>query len=1181
MSTCKRKQSSSLSAESPGVKCLWGISFVFIGALKGIERATAESIVTSLGGRVTNKASGKTNYVVMGAGARDTKTYQEAIKFHAKQLNEQQFLTLLRDERLIVDLMERKVDRWSAERAALAVNNGELDEAMQWLDQQGYFETGKLSTKKGKASPSSEEDATSESSPFMRAVTSEERAWTDEDMDRLLQQPPETAKLSTKKGRSSKLSSSSVDATIKSESSPFMRAARPSSAAESEKKVKEEEECSPTVYNAEQLAFIQRPLQDTVLIGIPGGGKTRSILARIEWLMQQQLIQRYLVVTFSRQACEDFCTKGKKMGVQHISDTSVRTIHSVAGSILSRAFNKSASKQSDRKNSSIDTVVHRARLYLQTAPSAVVQSFFPGVGAVFVDEAQDISHSQYEFVKALSQMLGAPLTMVGDPNQSIYSFQGGSPRFIMNHVSSADDIIQLRTNYRSKPEIVALANKAAPIPLAEPMLASDAGAGQRPELIGGVNIKALEAELVASVTSAHRLGQSVAIIGPVKSCRPDSYGSVLNIGLQWAMNVLHTHSIPCKAYYVEGSSEQERRAKSTTTASSHDVVSVLTIHGAKGLEFDHVCLLNFHWNTMTLPPSSPEQEQEWNMLWYVGLTRAKRSLHILHLNKKLIWKGFWQWNELVSVSGAPPMPIALDKYKLKQSEPKVAFGWTDVFNLSNFTVEKRYDLEELWRPQFIKTGKMEDLSDLPDEDTLCPLYGIWAENQFACIFSPQEMPPIWKQIQKMNSCLLYLEPQLGPALTQLLSSMGKKEDRASIIRWSELQDHWSSLQRNAHVRRLLECIEERHRECGQSEFFLHIATNLRWWDTDVIDTYLKQFADTSAHDERRSHIAQLWRLCLISYQYNVEAAYRMNVNYDEHVTQLVPYYDRLCVIAERMHQHVQNSVVFQKPCKWPHLPIQGEADLVDQTSRLVVEFKFSREIQMSHAIQVLGYAEMLGGRDVGRWTTEVWSLRTGERAYVEADTDAETRWKVYALFSDVIDKPLQQTCFVYDLETTGVNVTTCEIIDIHVQDFQTGIVPVSSLVQPMRLPLPVEITALTGISTDDVADQPTVTSIARRLEDALSRCHHPKLIAHNGNTFDHRIIERVMPRLRFEKLDSLSFVSDLLCDRKLPNKKLMTVYQELGGSCPGQSHRAKADVDMLIYILDQFNLSELQDPVTP
>jgi len=39
--------------------------------------------------------------------------------------------------------------------------------------------------------------------------------------------------------------------------------------------------------NPEQLAFIESPLTDGVLIGIPGGGKTRSILERILYLRRE------------------------------------------------------------------------------------------------------------------------------------------------------------------------------------------------------------------------------------------------------------------------------------------------------------------------------------------------------------------------------------------------------------------------------------------------------------------------------------------------------------------------------------------------------------------------------------------------------------------------------------------------------------------------------------------------------------------------------------------------------------------------------------------------------------------------------------------------------------------------------------------------------------------------------
>jgi len=53
---------------------------------------------------------------------------------------------------------------------------------------------------------------------------------------------------------------------------------------------------------------------------------------------------------------------------------------------------------------------------------------------LLIDEYQDINAAQFEFIKLLSEGNTAGLFVVGDDDQSIYSFRGGSPEFIKSFV---------------------------------------------------------------------------------------------------------------------------------------------------------------------------------------------------------------------------------------------------------------------------------------------------------------------------------------------------------------------------------------------------------------------------------------------------------------------------------------------------------------------------------------------------------------------------------------------------------------------------------------------------------------------------------------------------------------------------------------------------------------------------
>ena len=72
---------------------LSGLSFVITGTLENYTRKEAEELVVSLGGKVTNSVSKKTNYVIVGSepGSKAEKAKELGINI----LNEPDFINLI------------------------------------------------------------------------------------------------------------------------------------------------------------------------------------------------------------------------------------------------------------------------------------------------------------------------------------------------------------------------------------------------------------------------------------------------------------------------------------------------------------------------------------------------------------------------------------------------------------------------------------------------------------------------------------------------------------------------------------------------------------------------------------------------------------------------------------------------------------------------------------------------------------------------------------------------------------------------------------------------------------------------------------------------------------------------------------------------------------------------------
>ncbi|MBW0017635.1 MAG: ATP-dependent DNA helicase UvrD2 [Mycobacterium sp.] len=105
-----------------------------------------------------------------------------------------------------------------------------------------------------------------------------------------------------------------------------------------------------------------------------------------------------------------------------------------------------------------DLLLHTAAAIENDA--AVAEEFRDRYRCFVVDEYQDVTPLQQ---RVLSAWLGSrdDLTVVGDANQTIYSFTGASPRFLLDFSRRFPDatVVRLERDYRSTPQVVSLANR--------------------------------------------------------------------------------------------------------------------------------------------------------------------------------------------------------------------------------------------------------------------------------------------------------------------------------------------------------------------------------------------------------------------------------------------------------------------------------------------------------------------------------------------------------------------------------------------------------------------------------------------------------------------------------------------------------------------------------------------------
>lgn len=908
-----------------------------------------------------------------------------------------------------------------------------------------------------------------------------------------------------------------------------------------------------TGWNDRQLDFINRPLSNGRLLGVPGGGKTRCLLGRILRLIDDREIPAsngFLVLAFSNLAVRDFLRKGNEMRQGVFTKTNVRTIHSVSGAVVSGLLG--------RTSSSINTVVYRAGREIERCPGNELRAkvaCLRNARAVFVDEAQDLSEVQYALAESLSETLGAPLCLVGDPNQSIYAFQNGSDRFLREFPGFS---VSLTQNYRSSPEIVAAVEGCKPVP-GDPIVAVAPPSGQRPEVFCDDH-DAVAADIVARCRAAlERRGETVAVIGPVRKSVVRSDGRFANIGLTSVAAALVGAGLPFLVHYKEDSDSESVAAGDSCDADDPTRVHLLTLHKAKGLEFDTVLAVNYHFATMGREPATNDVGGL-RCLWYVAMSRAKKSLTMYCDSSRTVWPGYEDVSRLFDLTRREPK---LPKNPASSSPDPVRFAWTDLLkDRVRLPEEDLAVLEDGFAASMVQISDQEadaEGAELPEEGALSSLYGVWAEETYAHAYRG-DAPPVLRWASAMLDAIV-VPRDLLPHLRQLRESLAASSTEP--LKWSQV-NRYRQAYVGKPVMKIVEFLEaNRPERCGDSDdIYIHTDTDLIFWDPEAVGKLVRD-----AESEPRISLETMWLLCLLKWQYRNECGYRWTTNVSCFVEAIRPFH----ALIGRMAASQPDGLEFQVAMSMHLSPVHGVADAISHAHRRLIELKFSGADtrNASHALQALGYAEMIGGRRPELWTVEVHNIRTGKAFRV--DRGASDRWSVAKILARATGKKMVHTVWLYDLETTGLCTASCGIIEVHMEEYNTGIVPLSTLVYQESVPQ--IVTDITGIDAGMLRGRPGQTSAVADFARVLECCESPVIVAHNGLRFDHEIMKRLgaLPRGTLLR-DTMHMLPLALLGEKAKGerKSLSNIYEKVfGGPFDGTAHRAEADVEMMRRLMDE------------
>lgn len=440
-----------------------------------------------------------------------------------------------------------------------------------------------------------------------------------------------------------------------------------------------------------------------------GSGKTRVLTRRIAYRIEtgQAAPDRTVAVTFTRRAAGELRARLRTLGVEGVH---AGTLHSFAWARLQRRLldlDKPVPRIIDNSVRRLTDEEKRRRGVLDFEDVLVRfaeeirtdRSFAEAVRwswrHVYVDEFQDVTPAQFGAVMALVGD-GTDLTVVGDPNQSIYGWNGADPDLL---TSLPFATVRLDANYRSSPPIVRAAARVLGVD--PPPTAGERGAAA-PTVTGHGRAEDEARAIAGALRRAHAPGSAwnhIAVLArtnaylepiadalrargiPVRLSRallnrPAVRDSLARLDSRipavdaaaHLRSLAHDYPDPAdadalhevadmaaefNALWPGGSATAFRAWLPTTRAGDNaggDAVALATFHKAKGLEWPVVFVAGAHDG---LVPSATGDRAEERRLLYVAMTRAERELHISFVGERSPFLP----DDLAGAAESPAAPI--------------------------------------------------------------------------------------------------------------------------------------------------------------------------------------------------------------------------------------------------------------------------------------------------------------------------------------------------------------------------------------------------------------------------------------------------------------------------------------------------------------------------------------------
>lgn len=932
-------------------------------------------------------------------------------------------------------------------------------------------------------------------------------------------------------------------------------------------------------FNNEQSDFIHSDIENICLVGVPGSGKSTSVAEYLSLKIKKNKLKlnEFVILTFTNSVKNSFIERSKYYirTNQHkkniFTKKNIRTLHSLAGSILSNIFGI---------NSTINTVIvaaiHKMKKVIDPEELQLQQPF-DALKVILVDESQDMSETQYTFVITLAKILNIKVILAGDPNQSIFQFQGGSCEYMIDFMKKDNTkVVKLVTNYRSTPPIIDFINSLKPLkntvdmkPYINPERKEEKQ--KLPYIFIGTDAqiyKNLMDNINLDIKTENLNLEEVAIIGPVKLSKNGS------VGLQVVVNLCNKYKIPYVRHYCDGVSNIPIK---------HNVekgkLNILTGHKSKGMEFKKVYVLNFNLKLQNRKPDL-KTYNELKYLIYVMISRVKNDM-IIYSKNSLIWpeifktsRDLYQTNKLIEVKD-----YELDLEKTPNENMEI------IKFIENISAEEEYEVLQLIDFDKLETERIYnpiDVDQLVVDKIFIPMFTEIVIKNLMEIFYYNSLKSTVLNFEvlatntvniKKKYIYIYKSIQRKLNIRDGLISIEDMKKNTDLFNEKELGLVNYVLQNinNKNLKHVY-IVPESDLIFDNKELIAELVVELDQKENEAIIKNIDKIKgeDTKKYNKKLKKVLMIL-IKILFYKYQTDhqhgALWKPEI-FDEILNYIFPLIKNLSMFSKNIKQKY-NDIKFQKKVVFNNININGIVDCYNDKfiANIIFaedskEFKYKMQVILQHGTINPNYR-----KDLDHY---IWNVQNGE--IVKVKFQIKNNWKFYKIISKISQLKLIKMVFCYDLETTGLDTDNDSIIERYVRELNTDSIASLGCINGSYISK--KIIKLTGITQFMVDEGDNLKKFVNEIKEISNTCIKPIFIAHNGNRFDKLFLDRILKRKIINKiifLDSIP-VLRVFCNKKLKNYKLETIYKHLIDEKKVQEHRAEGDVLMLIDIFKQLEI---------